>query len=52
MIHFPQKAFTLVEIMIVIAIIGVLAAALFPSLTGHISRANDTRVRVKLLRIV
>lgn len=38
--------------MIVIAIIGVLAAALFPSLTGYISRANDTRVRVKLLRIV
>jgi type II secretory pathway pseudopilin PulG len=30
------------ELMIVIAIIGVLAAALFPALTGYLSRARDT----------
>jgi prepilin-type N-terminal cleavage/methylation domain-containing protein len=51
MVFFTQKGFTLVEIMIVIAIIGVLAAALFPSLTSYISRAQDTRIRVKMLRI-
>lgn len=36
------KGFTLVELMIVIAIIGVLAVALIPTLTGAQSKARDT----------
>jgi prepilin-type N-terminal cleavage/methylation domain-containing protein len=35
------SGFTLVEIMIVIAMIGILAAALFPNMTGYLKRARD-----------
>ena len=47
MIKHLKKWFTLGELMIVIGVIGILAAALFPSLSGYLSRSrNATRITV------
>jgi general secretion pathway protein G len=43
MLSHLRKGFTLMELMIVIAIIGILSASLYPSLTGYLSRARDTK---------
>ena len=43
MIKKNKKGFTLVEMVVVIAIIGILAAILIPALTGYISKANEDK---------
>jgi prepilin-type N-terminal cleavage/methylation domain-containing protein len=40
-----KKAFTLVELLIVVAILGILAAVIMPTLQGHIQRARESAAK-------
>ncbi len=43
-----KKGFTLIEIIIVAALLGILAAIIFPALEGHIQRAKESAAKVDL----
>jgi len=46
-----QKGFTLIEIMIVVAILGILSAIALPSYTRYVEKSRRTDAKVELLRI-
>ena len=46
-----RKGFTLVELMIVIAIIGILATVLYPAMTGYFERSRDTNRQAALRNV-
>ena len=48
---FSEKGFTLMEIMLVIAIIGILAATLFPNFSAYQQKSRDT-VRITAISII
>lgn len=41
-ISIHKKGFTLVELLIVLSIIGVLVAGLYPKITGYLARGRDS----------
>jgi general secretion pathway protein G len=53
MSHFNnKKGMTLIEIMIVLAIIGGIAALLLPRLTGQLDKAKQKEARIQMSQIV
>lgn len=46
-----KKGFTLVELMVVIAVIGILAASLFPAFWNYFERARKTDAKSKMRQI-
>lgn len=47
-----NKGFTLVELMIVVAIVGIIAAISYPSYTRHVQKTRRADGKIKLLEVM
>ena len=46
-----MKGFTLIELMIVVAIVGILASVAYPSYVDHVARSNRSEGQRELIRL-
>jgi type IV pilus assembly protein PilE len=47
----PSKGFTLIELMIVVAVIGILSAIAYPSYQQYIARSYQAEAKAELLQL-
>jgi len=50
--HRAGQGFTLIEVMITVAIIGILAAVAYPSYTGYIAKGNRAEGRAAVMKML
>lgn len=50
-VHKKQKGFTLIEVMVVVVILGILAAIVVPNVIGHDDQARVTATQTTLQRV-